>query len=605
MINDLTQLFIQLLHAVHPLSRYVFVTATAFLILDLLRSSYDQKIEVKTRSFAWSHLIAAFAAVFALCLMVLLTSWTGGGTQDYSAIGGLLPHSDAAGYYDGAEHLLHNGLLTNWSERRPLNAAFFAARLLISGDNFYLAMILQALVVAIALFVAASVVWSLQGPSTSLIFLAINFAFINGCLYRTLSEPLGISLGLISFAVYWTAIAERSLSYYAWATLFLTLALLARAGAMFELVASIAFAPFLFSDRLRRATEATVVTIVAVGGGWALNTALVRIFGTGSSLLSNFSYVIYGLARGGKGWSQAAIDFPDLKDNEAHVSAFLYQKALESIAHNPLLLVTGLAKSVSECLITFPAHLLWLLADASDGASPWQLNHVLVPALLLASPLLYGTFCLATRRRKSVGQFHYFLFFHLAFFVASLPFFYLDGGIRLVAATFPFLAAAIALIVEGCKPVASTPRAIPKALCMAVIVLGLTIVASSLITPMIGRRLVGEAAANRAGCPAGSQRSRTSLGYGAAYINLVDSDEPSILPNIRRKEFKVSQWNETRDFWDSFKGPATWLLAYDFDSRALKMIRGPSGFANGPRRIKLLCVAPAENSTYVLRQTLD
>ena len=341
MTGDIAHKSIQLLHAVHPLSRYIFIAAMAFLFFDLARSSRDQKIEAKSQSLAWSRSITAFVAVFVLCLLVLATSWTGGGTQDYSAIGGLLPYSDAAGYYHGAEQLLHDGSLTDWSERRPLNAAFFAARLLVSGDNFYLAMIIQSFVVAIALFVATSALWRLQGSSASLVFFAINFAFINGCLFRTLSEPLGISLGLISFALYWMAIAERSLSYYAWATFFLTLALLARAGAIFELLASIAFAPFLFFGKLRSAAKATGATVGAVCGGWFLNMALVRMFGTGSPILSNFSYTLYGLARGGKNWSQAMTDLPDLTGNDAQVSKLIFQKAIESIIHDPSCCLKG------------------------------------------------------------------------------------------------------------------------------------------------------------------------------------------------------------------------------------------------------------------------
>jgi hypothetical protein len=61
------------------------------------------------------------------------------------------------------------------------------------------------------------------------VFFAINFSFLSGCLYRTLSEPLGISFGLIAFALHWPSIANRNLTHYALATFFLALALLTRA----------------------------------------------------------------------------------------------------------------------------------------------------------------------------------------------------------------------------------------------------------------------------------------------------------------------------------------------------------------------------------------
>jgi hypothetical protein len=122
---------------------------------------------------------------------------------------------------------------------------------------------------------------------------------------------------------------------------------------------------------------------------------------------------------------------------------------------------------------------------------------------------------------------------------------------------------------------------------------------------MLGRRLLGDAVVSAAECPAGSERSRVFLGKGTAHINVVETSVPDILPNIRRKSFKLSQWNEAKDFWDSSKGPVTWLLAYDFDNRTLKLIGGPVDFAGGPRRAKLLCVSPSENGAYSLRKIIE
>jgi hypothetical protein len=121
----------------------------------------------------------------------------------------LLPYSDAAGYFQGAERLLQDGTLTNFSERRPLNAAFFAARLLIADENIYYALIFQAVIVALALSLATREMNRLQGSSLA-VFFAINFAFVNSCLHRTLSEPLGISLGLIAFTLYCSSIRSAS-----------------------------------------------------------------------------------------------------------------------------------------------------------------------------------------------------------------------------------------------------------------------------------------------------------------------------------------------------------------------------------------------------------
>jgi hypothetical protein len=168
------------LRHIHPLGRYVFLAA----MISFYFAVAQNRGWFNVRPMSWMKTndqrvvdVATFVAILSLCLLVLLISWTNGGTLDYSAIGGLLPYSDAAGYFDGAERLLHDGVLTPWAERRPLNSAFFAARLFISGENFYYAMMIQAAVAATALYLASNAVARLQGFSVGVVFFAQLFFF--------------------------------------------------------------------------------------------------------------------------------------------------------------------------------------------------------------------------------------------------------------------------------------------------------------------------------------------------------------------------------------------------------------------------------------------
>jgi hypothetical protein len=591
------------LRYIYPLGRYVFLVAMIFFFFDVAQN----RGWIKNGRPAWIALYnrrtlstAAFVSILALCILVLLISWTNGGTQDYSAIGGLLPYSDAAGYFDGAERLLHDGILTSWAERRPLNAAFFAARLFISGENFYIAMVIQAIVVATVLFLASTAIGKLQGTSTSLVFFAINFAFLSGCLYRTLSEPLGVSFGLISFALYWSSIAERNLAYYSFATFFLALALLTRAGAMLELLASIIFAMLFFARDWRMRCVAFSTTCAAVAGGWLLNAALVRMYGTGGALLSNFSYVIYGLSQGGKNWSQAAIDFPQLTGDESHIASFLYQKAFETIVSNPLLLVTGLARSLSNSLVYFPRDLFYLLADASDGGAPWKPVHAVVPEALLIPVTVYGVFRLTSGQRATLNRFHLFLLFQIAGFTLSLPFFYQEGGMRLTAATFPFLAAAVAMILAACKTAVTFPKQVdvPQIQRRTAIALGLAIVAISLTAPLASRMWVPAPAFDAVTCADKSNQFQITLGVGTAYINILDGNVASVLPDVRRSAFRVSDINEMKDFWQTIATPLTVVSSFDYVSRSIRLVSGPVGFASGPRRVVSLCATSLGNGIF-------
>lgn len=607
LLSLFSQQAVEALRYIHPLGRYVFLAALICFFVDVAQNRGwigNSQLLSRIRTQDQRPLaIVALVSILALCLLVLLISWTNGGTRDYSAIGGLLPWSDAAGYFNGAERLLHDGVLTSWAERRPLNSAFFAARLAIAQENFYYAMTIQAVVAATALFLASNAIFKLQGYSVALVFFAITFSFLSGCLYRTLSEPLGISLGLISFALYLPSIADRNLTHYALATLFLTLALLARAGAMFELLASLLFAILFFADNWRTRFVAFAATAAAIAGGLLLNAALVRMYGTGGVLLSNFSYVIYGLSQGGKNWSQAMIDFPNLTGDEAQVATFLYQRAFETIISNPLLLVTGLAKGLLQSTVYFPLHLLRLLADASDGGAPWKLIHAVVPAAVLAPAMIYGVFRLAFERRTVFSQFHLFLFFQVVGFVASLPFFYHDGGIRLTAATFPFLAAALAMILAACKTARTSPPAtnFSQTQNYIAITLGLFIIVTSLMVPMANRVWASAPAVDAITCPENSEQLRIMLGDGTAHINVLDSEVASVLPDIRRSDFTVSDVNEIQDFWQAIPLPTTIVESFDYVSRSIQRVTGPVGFASGPRRITPMCATPLGNGVFSYR----
>src|ERR1700682_2369428 len=82
------------LRYIHPVGRYVFIAAMVLFLSDVAqnrgwirqRHYPDSTSSINRRYFS----LAACAWIFALCFVVLLVSWTNGGTQDYSAIGGLI-----------------------------------------------------------------------------------------------------------------------------------------------------------------------------------------------------------------------------------------------------------------------------------------------------------------------------------------------------------------------------------------------------------------------------------------------------------------------------------------------------------------------------------
>ena len=70
-------------------------------------------------------------------------------------IGGLLPWSDAAGYYSGAQHLIYDGYLTEWATRRPLFSGFLAVLFSATSDNLQITLAILAMLNGLAVFFAS------------------------------------------------------------------------------------------------------------------------------------------------------------------------------------------------------------------------------------------------------------------------------------------------------------------------------------------------------------------------------------------------------------------------------------------------------------------
>jgi hypothetical protein len=265
-------------------------------------------------------------------------------------------------------------------------------------------------------------------------------------------------------------------------------------------------------------------------------------------------------------------------------------------------MVVGLTKSLSLSLLYFPAGLLRLIAEAIDGGTPRSLIPSALVAVLLIPPLLYGAWRLLTKRPFVLDPIHWFFLLQLIGFIASLPFFYLDGGIRLTAATFPFTAAAIVLILAACKSAPVLTKTAParsdsyQAVAMAAV-----IVVASLAAPQIGRMRSYQPSIEPITCALGDQGVRMLVGAGTAHINILDDDVKSVLPNIRRPDFQVAQSNEIIEFWQSLDLPATILMGLDHNSRQTQIVVGPPGFADGPRRLAALCAKPLSDRILSVR----
>jgi hypothetical protein len=291
----------------------------------------------RVRAVTWV-VLPAFLVAFSL-----YGSWAP--VSDSSRVFGL-PYSDAHAYFDAALRLDSGLHLTDFAGRRPLYTGFLSSVLAMTGYSLTMTCALQTLIVALAICWFSEQValrFGFLEAVTSGVLLSVFFVrFVE----KTLSENLGLLLGLVGWGllVRWCRRRHSSdavLGYFA-----LTLGLLARAGA-FLVLPALLLALGRGSNRRARA-PLLVFSLAVAAAGVAIDLAYRWRFGTNSTeSFSNFSFVLYGVARGGVGWQSATEVF----GTSPAASQQIYAAALASIRHEPLLFVIGASKAVWQFLL--------------------------------------------------------------------------------------------------------------------------------------------------------------------------------------------------------------------------------------------------------------
>ncbi len=381
----------------------------------------------------WIGKIAGLSVTLALFALPLAALWQDVAFQG-NVIGALLPFSDASGYYYDARRLL-DGHLLGWTARRPLFVGLLSTLLALTGQNLQICLAVMVAINAVACFLFARELRESHGAVAAAVGTAVLFLFyrIEGGLGTTLTENLGFALGVCGFAALLRGARDLDAKSLFVGLGLLTVGLISRAGAFFVLPALVLAVGWMFREK-RRA--------LWMGGGAiaAILFAAILAAGVGRRLadpaseqtaFSNFSYSLYGLAVGGKGWGQALQDHPTAKEG-AEVYALAYRAFLD----RPFGLVEGSLKMWREYLApTRPYHAFAFVRSTATYRRPIQLACFVLSAIaLLAS--LYRTRrpLFALILAASVGH------------LASIPFVPpIDAGLRVYAATMPILATLIVL----------------------------------------------------------------------------------------------------------------------------------------------------------------
>jgi len=507
--------------------------------------------------------LSLLLGVSAIALPVIPLSVTWAGLHPYySHIGGVVPWSDAAGYYVGAESLLHTGNLDTWSQRRPLNAILLAVRFVLSGEDFRGAMVIQAGLFGLSALAASWVVAKSYGIRVGIALYALLFAFAALYLPTTLSEALGITLGCVAFTALWIAVERKSLFVYVLGLFFLAVAFSARPGAMLTLVTLIVAAGRIFRQERPLGITAIGVAVGTVAAALAINRILLHLYGDGTGAsFSNFSTVLYGLVVGGKGWTQVYADFPILGTlPESAAAKFIYQQAWERFTSAPWLAVKAVAVGMVVEPLRYLAQMARLLFLGSDG--DLKVPAVLVALVALPLALVVGMGLIRwMKSERSPELAALFGYFWLGFWL-SLPFFYMDGGIRSVAATHPLAAATIVLALF--RPTSRFPTSGWRgASVLLVAVAAILVVVVVSMPALMPSKPAQQQAAITWSCPDGERAVRIRMDGGTPRVEM-RLLSPMGPPCTGLCEFSaVPPTNEGRGLFNQLRYPKNFALVYD------------------------------------------
>jgi hypothetical protein len=285
----------------------------------------------------------ALAASIIAYLVRLFASWADGGSSFFT-IGGVVPWSDANTYVGGAQRLLFDGQLDAFNSRRPLQSAFLATELAFTRLDLRGALVLQAILLGVATYLAARAVARDLGPLAGLALFAGIYGFARIGVDTAMTETLGVTFGALAFAALWSAVRSKNVWLIAAGMFLLAFAFNFRPGPVLLLLTlPIPFARFLRGSR-RMNWRLLGLSVAAVIVATSANYVAIFIFhGDAGNVNANSGYMVYGMSRGLPGWSsqplswyQLYLDHPEIRNmSETERNRFVNTKARSELTAHP------------------------------------------------------------------------------------------------------------------------------------------------------------------------------------------------------------------------------------------------------------------------------
>jgi hypothetical protein len=484
-----------------------------------------------------SGYITSFLIIGLLFGGAIIGVWSNA-ISDLNIVTGLLPFNDANGYFHGGRLVAEGQLMFPFSAKRPLFSAIMGVFLWLSSQNLQFT-------IGCFVFISFMVVFfstqelnkSIGAPGAAFFALGI-FIFSRRFIGSTMSEIIGLPLGTIGFAFIWSGAIRQRLKETACGILLVTLGLLSRAGPFFILPLLVIWSGWGLRGEKKYNWKAFFVIGAAVGAGFIFNTIIYYFLaGSNSAPMGNFSYTLYGLVVGGKGWKQYIVDHPNVKNLvEPFQSRAIYRYAWEAFISNPFATVQGSIKYWGDFL-----NFQWYGAFGYiEGASN---SESLAGRVLMAILSLAG---LATCiKRFKIPAISMLLVGVIGIFL-SVPFVPpLDAEIRTYAAAIPWfvslgmvgLIGIIDVIKKSSGLTFGKPESVKNA--PGLWASGLTLIFLMVIAPLIVHAIKTPIVIpQQTSCLSGEESAITTVNRGS-YINIrKDESMPqSMIPDVRYSDF--------------------------------------------------------------------
>ncbi len=456
-----------------------------------------------------------------------------------NALAGFLPWADATEYFFCSQTFLLNLPGPDHCGKRPFYLAFFSDILWLTGNRMQLALLLQAVLVGLACLV---LVWELRRDlpgQCAIAAFAVCYLYIAAFgAGLVMTENVGVLLGVLAVALFWRISKKPDLVLLALGTSLLAAAVSVRPGPLFVLPAVMCWYFFYGHKDLRLRLAGLVLIVGAILLGFSLSAIPSLVAGNSlGTTHSNFSFSLYGLVVGGKGWQQITIDHPEIFSaglSGKDLTNRVYAAAFESLKTQPQLFVYGYVKGV---LVYFD--------DLFRYAKEFKPLHIPLRFVCLLLPWSLGLWYAIRNWRDP----RYALLLWLqAGIVASSPFIAIDGYNRVFASTTgmdaTFVALGIFVLTNQCAKHSSAPAEVgstsvstlQKTVSLAAT--GLAAMFVPVLIPIAYRTATPPAAIAAPTCPTGQEGVVVRPGRSAIVLPLVNPGEESIYPlSVRADHF--------------------------------------------------------------------